>query len=142
MPLILSDWGPMIEHDPLFPERVNVNVATVMRDRLSLKLRVWERGVGHTRACGTGACATAVAAIRHGLVSRLSRSACLAETLMIDWQPGGSIIMTGPATYVFHWRNRLEPLRMSGAEVISFGCRLNIAEGEAIRAAAGRIRMI
>ena len=65
----LEDIGPVIEHDPVFPERVNVNVATVV-DREHIRLRVWERGAGLTRACGTGACATAVAAMRCGLVER------------------------------------------------------------------------
>jgi diaminopimelate epimerase len=65
----LDELGPRIEHDPLFPDRVNVNVATVV-DRSTIRLRVWERGAGETRACGTGACATAVAAMRRGLAER------------------------------------------------------------------------
>ena len=64
----LARLGPLIEHDPLFPERVNVNVASFEGD--AIRLRVWERGAGLTQACGTGACATAVAAIRSGLVER------------------------------------------------------------------------
>src|SRR3546814_18321661 len=63
----LGELGPRIETDPLFPERVNVNVASLDGEN-QLQLRVWERGVGLTQACGTGACATAVAAIRAGLV--------------------------------------------------------------------------
>ena len=59
----------MIEHDPLFPARVNVNVATVTA-RDAINLRVWERGVGLTKACGTGACASLVAAHRRGLTDR------------------------------------------------------------------------
>src|SRR5688572_19267984 len=62
----LERLGPRIEHDPLFPDRVNVNIAAVEGE--ALRLRVWERGVGETLACGTGACATAVAAIRRKLV--------------------------------------------------------------------------
>ncbi len=65
----LARLGPEIEHDPLFPERVNVNVATVTA-RDAIRLRVWERGAGLTRACGTGACATAIAAMRRGLADR------------------------------------------------------------------------
>ncbi len=96
----LARLGPTIEHDPLFPERVNVNVATVeARDRV--RLRVWERGAGLTRACGTGACATAVAAIRAGKVASPVTVALPGGTLRIEWAPGGTIRMTGPATHVF-----------------------------------------
>jgi diaminopimelate epimerase len=96
----LDRLGPLIEHDALFPERVNVNVATRLGER-HLKLRVWERGVGLTRACGTGACATAVAAIRRKLVSGPVRVDLPGGALEIDWTPGGTILMTGPATHVF-----------------------------------------
>ncbi|WP_420140854.1 diaminopimelate epimerase [Sphingomonas sp.] len=96
----LARLGPQIEHDPLFPERVNVNVATVeARDRIML--RVWERGAGLTRACGTGACATAVAAIRAGLVDAPVTVALPGGELLIDWTPGGTISMSGPAAHVF-----------------------------------------
>jgi diaminopimelate epimerase len=96
----LDRLGPVIEHDPLFPQRVNVNVATITGPS-SLKLRVWERGVGITRACGTGACATAVAAIRRGLVTSPVTVSLTGGDLAIAWQPGGTIEMTGPATHVF-----------------------------------------
>jgi diaminopimelate epimerase len=96
----LERLGPQIEHDPLFPDRVNVNVATVEApDRI--RLRVWERGAGLTRACGTGACATAVAAIRSGRVESPVTVALPGGELLIDWPPGGSISMSGPATHVF-----------------------------------------
>lgn len=95
----LERLGPEIEHDPLFPERVNVNVATV-RDG-SIKLRVWERGVGLTRACGTGACATAVAAIRRKLVSSPVEVRLPGGILTIAWDGTGSIRMTGPASESF-----------------------------------------
>ena len=62
--------GPRLEHDPLFPERANIGVATVRRPRGSIRLRVWERGAGITRACGSGACAALVAAHRRGLTGR------------------------------------------------------------------------
>ena len=89
-----------IEHDPVFPERVNVNVATVESpDRI--RLRVWERGAGLTLACGTGACATAVAAIKSGRVKSGVTVSLPGGDLVIDWQPGGTIRMTGPATHVF-----------------------------------------
>ena len=96
----LAALGPEIETDLLFPARINVNVATVeARDRL--RLRVWERGAGLTRACGTGACATAVAAIRQGLVASPVTVALPGGELTIAWTPGGTIRMTGPATHVF-----------------------------------------
>ena len=95
----LARLGPVIERDPLFPERVNVNVAS--RDGDAIRLNVWERGAGLTRACGTGACATAVAAIRQGLVQSPVEVRLPGGSLTIDWQPGGTIRMSGPATHVF-----------------------------------------
>jgi diaminopimelate epimerase len=95
----LARLGPLIEHDPLFPGRVNVNVANVADD--GIHLRVWERGAGLTLACGTGACATAVAAIRRRLVTGPVQVHLPGGTLTIDWQPGGSVTMTGPTTHVF-----------------------------------------
>jgi diaminopimelate epimerase len=96
----LERLGPIIEHDPLFPERVNVNVASVTSTD-HVRLNVWERGVGITRACGTGACATAVAAIRRGLVTSPVKVSLPGGDLEIKWQPGSPIEMTGPATHVF-----------------------------------------
>ena len=96
----LERLGPMIEHDPLFPERINVNVASVSGPD-HLVLRVWERGVGVTRACGTGACATAVAAIRKGLVKSPVKISLTGGDLEIAWANGGGIEMTGGATHVF-----------------------------------------
>jgi diaminopimelate epimerase len=95
----LERLGPIIEHDAAFPERVNVNVASIEQN--AIKLRVWERGVGETRACGTGACATAVAAIRQGRVNSPVIVHLPGGPLTIDWSPGQSVIMTGSATYVF-----------------------------------------
>ena len=96
----LDRLGPEIENDPLFPERVNVNVATI-ESRSRIRLRVWERGAGLTRACGTGACATAVHAMRRKLVDSPVTIALPGGELEIEWQPGGSIRMTGPATESF-----------------------------------------
>ena len=96
----LDRLGPEIEHDPLFPERINVGVATV-ESRQRIRLRVWERGVGETRACGTGACATAVAAIRRGLVDREVTVALPGGELQIGWDGQGPIRMTGPAAESF-----------------------------------------
>ena len=78
---------------------MNVNVATVRED--GIDLRVWERGAGLTRACGTGACATGVAAIGRKLARSPVAVRLPGGTLTIDWQPGGSIVMSGGATHVF-----------------------------------------
>ncbi len=96
----LDRLGPTIERDPLFPERVNVNVATI-ENRHTIRLRVWERGAGLTRACGTGACATAVAAMRRGLVEREVTVVLPGGALLIEWGEDGRITMTGPATESF-----------------------------------------
>lgn len=96
----LEGLGPVIEHDPLFPERVNVNVASLAGPD-HLHLRVWERGAGLTRACGTGACATAVAAIRRKLVASPVRVSLPGGDLVIAWEPGGPILMSGPAAESF-----------------------------------------
>ncbi len=93
----LETLGPKIEHDELFPERVNVNAATVT-DRKNIRLRVWERGVGLTRACGTGACATAIAAMRRGLTEREVTVTLPGGPLAIAWGADNRIVMTGPAT--------------------------------------------
>jgi diaminopimelate epimerase len=96
----LARLGPIIEHDPLFPERVNVNVASFEGD--AIRLRVWERGAGLTPACGTGACATAVAAIRGRQSESPVEVRLPGGSLMIDWAGGGGTIrMSGPATHVF-----------------------------------------
>lgn len=96
----LERLGPIIEHDPAFPERINVNIATLRSDG-SVAHRVWERGAGLTQACGTGACAVAIAAIKfHGLSAPVSVN-LPGGRLVIDWAPGGSVSMTGPATLVF-----------------------------------------
>ncbi|MEO5708159.1 MAG: diaminopimelate epimerase [Alteraurantiacibacter sp.] len=96
----LAALGPEIEHDPLFPDRINVNVATVVSYQ-QIRLRVWERGVGLTRACGTGACATAVAAMRRGLVGREVTVHLPGGNLAIAWGRDNRITMTGPAVESF-----------------------------------------
>ena len=78
--------GPSIEHDPAFPERINVNVASVDADGITL--RTWERGAGLTRACGTGACATAVAAIASKRATSPVKVTMKGGTLTIAWEPG------------------------------------------------------
>ena len=96
----LDRLGPEIEHDPLFPERVNVNVATIA-DRTHIRLQVWERGAGLTLACGTGACATAVAAMRRGLTDRAVTVSLPGGDLGISWGADHRVTMTGPATESF-----------------------------------------
>jgi diaminopimelate epimerase len=95
----LERLGPLIENDPLFPERINVNIASI--EGGAIRLRVWERGSGLTRACGTGACATAVAAVSRGLVVNPVRIELPGGWLTIAWSPGSTIAMSGPATPVF-----------------------------------------
>ena len=95
----LGRLGPFIEKDPLFPERINVNVASI--DSGAVRLRVWERGAGLTAACGTGACATAVAAISRKLAKAPVEIRFAGGGLNIDWAPGGSIRMSGPTATVF-----------------------------------------
>jgi diaminopimelate epimerase len=92
----LGRFGPMLEHHPLFPERANISLAQVTAPD-AIKLRTWERGAGLTRACGTAACAAAVAAARRGLTGRGLRVSLPGGDLHIDWRESdGHILMTGP----------------------------------------------
>lgn len=97
----VREVGPLIEHHPLFPEGVNVGFAQVVaRDRIRLK--VWERGAGQTKACGTGACAALVAAARRGLTDREATLELDGGELVIEWRESdGHVIMTGPAEVDF-----------------------------------------
>jgi len=95
----LQELGPRIEHDPAFPARINVNVGTYVGDRL--KLRTFERGAGETLACGTGACASAVAAIVTKRAQSPVRVDMTGGSLTIGWAPGEPIRMRGTATHVF-----------------------------------------
>jgi diaminopimelate epimerase len=104
----LDELGPRIEHDPVFPDRINVNLAEVHPD--GIRLRTWERGAGITRACGTGASATAVAGILTGRVQSPVKVTMRGGSLTIDWSPGGPIRMRGSATYVFRGEIDLEAL--------------------------------
>jgi diaminopimelate epimerase len=105
----LTSIGPNVEHDPAFPERINVNVASVGEDGITL--RTWERGAGLTRACGTGACATAVAAIASKRVQSPVKVTMRGGSLTIGWAPGGEINMRGGATHVFSGEIDLEKFR-------------------------------
>lgn len=106
----LSVLGPRIETDPLFPERVNVNVAQILSPE-RIRLQVWERGAGLTRACGTGACATALAAMRRGLVGHDVTVELPGGALTISWKPTGHVGMTGPAAVAFRGEVELEAYR-------------------------------
>lgn len=104
----LEELGPRIENDPAFPERINVNVATYVHDRL--KLRTFERGAGETLACGTGACASAVAAIATKRAESPVKVDMTGGSLTIEWAPGQSIRMRGSATHVFEGELNLDAL--------------------------------
>ena len=94
--------GPLIEHHPFFPRRVNAGFMQVV-DRGHIRLRVFERGAGETLACGTGACAAVVAGIRLGLLDDTVQVQTHGGLLTISWAGGASsVMMTGPATSVFH----------------------------------------
>jgi diaminopimelate epimerase len=105
----VEELAPHIEHDAAFPERINVNVAEV--ENGGIRLRTWERGAGLTLACGTGACATAVAAIK----SKRSQSPVTVMmpggSLTIAWAPGEPVRMRGAATHVFSGEVDLEALQ-------------------------------
>ncbi|HJV87250.1 MAG TPA: diaminopimelate epimerase [Noviherbaspirillum sp.] len=93
--------GPVIEHHPRFPKRVNAGFMQII-DRRQIKLRVFERGAGETLACGTGACAAVVAGIRRGLLDSPVKVTTRGGELSIAWAGNGSpVMMTGPAVSVF-----------------------------------------
>jgi diaminopimelate epimerase len=96
----LARLGPPLEHHALFPQRVNIGVAAVRR-RDGIRLRVWERGAGITRACGSGACAALVAAHRRGMTGRHAAVELDGGVLDIAWREDGHVIMTGPAALSF-----------------------------------------
>jgi diaminopimelate epimerase len=92
----LARHGSLLEYHPLFPERANISLAQVL-SRSSLLVRTWERGAGLTRACGSAACAAAVAAARKGLTERRVTVTLPGGPLDIDWRADDHILMTGPA---------------------------------------------
>ena len=97
----VAETGPELESHPLFPNRTNVEFAQII-DKDTIRMKVWERGSGITQACGTGACATAVAAFLNGLSGRKSYIIMDGGTVTIKWdEASGHILMTGPATKVF-----------------------------------------
>jgi diaminopimelate epimerase len=96
----LDRFGPLVENHPLFPERTNVGVAEVKGEHL-IRLRVWERGAGITKACGTGACAALVAANRRRLTGRKATVMLDGGPLAIEWREDNHVTMTGPVAFEF-----------------------------------------
>jgi len=106
----VAQLGAKIETLPFFPNRTNVEFAQVL-DRTRIRMRVWERGVGITLACGTGACATAVAAIRRELVDRKVELVLDGGSLTIEWREADDhVLMTGPTAMPFRGRLELDRL--------------------------------
>jgi diaminopimelate epimerase len=102
--------GPMLEHDPLFPERANIGFVQVLAPD-HLRLVVWERGAGLTLACGSGACAALVNAVRRGLSARSATVSLPGGDLLIEWREAdGHVLMTGPVATSFAGELDLEAL--------------------------------
>lgn len=99
----LARTGPLLERHTMFPEKANISLAAVT-SRSSLTLKVWERGAGLTQACGSGACAAAVAANRRGLTDRKVRVTLPGGDLVINWRDDNHVIMTGPVALEFRTR--------------------------------------
>ncbi len=98
--LDLAGIGPLFEHHPLFPERVNAEFVEV-KSRSHIRMRVWERGAGETLACGTGACAAVVACVLNYLTDRAVTVSLPGGELYVEWGLDGSVYKTGPARHVF-----------------------------------------
>jgi len=96
----VNHYGPLIERHELFPKRTNVEFIEIL-NRKNIKMRVWERGVGETMACGTGACAVAVAGALMGLTEREVTVHLPGGKLLIEWAKDNHVYMTGPAVKVF-----------------------------------------
>ena len=111
----LARLGPVLEHHPLFPERANISLVQVLGPA-HLKLRTWERGAGLTRACGTAACAAAVAAARRELAGRKVRVSLPGGDLLIEWRErDGHMLMTGP--YALDYEGTLPQALLQPARV-------------------------
>ncbi|MDZ7838074.1 MAG: diaminopimelate epimerase [Actinomycetota bacterium] len=97
----VKKWGPLLENHPLFPQKTNVEFIKI-KDKQSISMRAWERGVGQTLACGTGACASAVAAIKLGKLDPGRIQVDLAGgTVYVTWTEGGDVYLEGTTDYVF-----------------------------------------
>ena len=102
----IASLGPTLEHDPMFPARANIGVAQIASPK-RIRVRIWERGDGLTLACGSGACATLVAAARRGLSERRAEIVADGGTLDIEWRPDNHVIMTGAVATSF--RGTIDP---------------------------------
>lgn len=107
----LPALGPMLEHHPLFPQRANISFAQMLGDD-DILLRVWERGAGATRACGSAACAVLVAAARTGRAARRASLRLPGGDLAIAWRDDDRVLMTGPVEFEFE--TRLDPRLFEG----------------------------
>jgi diaminopimelate epimerase len=109
----LKEWGPKLETDPLFPDRCNIEVAQIMAPD-HIRMRVWERGAGITLACGSGACATLVAAARRKLSKRRATITMDGGDAVVEWRDDDHVILIGPAALVY--RGELEGSFMAAAK--------------------------
>lgn len=109
----LETVGPKLEHHPLFPERANIEIVQVLGPD-HLRMRVWERSAGITRACGSGACAVAVAAHRRDLTGRKVTVDLDGGPLGIEWREDNQVLMTGPVAVSY--TGHLDPSLLAGAE--------------------------
>ena len=96
----LERVGPVLEHHSTFPQRANIEFAQVLSPT-HIRMRVWERSAGITQACGSGACAVQVAAVRRGLVERRAKVELDGGSLIIEWRDDGHVLMTGPIALSF-----------------------------------------
>ncbi len=96
----MAKHGPRLERHALFPQRAKIEAAQVVSET-EIRMRVWERGVGVTRACGSGACAALVAAVRRGLTGRKATVVLDGGSLAIEWADDGHVLMTGPVATSF-----------------------------------------
>lgn len=97
----LAAIGPKIENNKLFPQRTNVEIVEII-SRNKIRMRVWERGAGITRACGSGACAALVGAVRRGLCDRAADVVLDGGSLRIEWLNDNNVLMTGPVSSIFN----------------------------------------
>ncbi|MBT6093283.1 MAG: diaminopimelate epimerase, partial [Rhodospirillaceae bacterium] len=106
----IETLGPQLETHAMFPERANIEVVSSLGPD-KLRMRVWERAVGITQACGSGACAVGVAAFRRGITSRRSEIVLDGGALFIEWREDGHVLMAGPTQTVYH--GTLDPSLMA-----------------------------
>jgi diaminopimelate epimerase len=112
----LASLGPMLERHPMFPERANITLCAVQSPE-HIVIRTWERGAGLTRACGSAACAAAVAAARLGRTGRKVRVTLPGGDLTIEWRESdGHVLMTGPAEFEFE--GRFDPALFEKADAV------------------------